>query len=202
MVQSMITLYGNRMCPYAQRCVISLEYVQAAYENVEVNLYGSGGFTKAQLQQVEARSGLEPKGYVPVLRVASDVVRESSMCVRRVAREFEALEPGDAAAADRLIELCDGKLSTEGRRAVEKGQRRSAGLDECLREVDEALEGRPYLAGQTFSTADACLVPFLFRVDQGLEIPAEYDRLREYLTRVLAEPHVKRTMPRTWWWWW
>jgi hypothetical protein len=49
----------------------------------DVNLYGSGGFDKRALKQVEERGGLQPpKGYIPVLAIGDDLFRESDHCVR------------------------------------------------------------------------------------------------------------------------
>lgn len=190
----MLTLYTNQKCPFAQRCGIALDYVGASYKAVEVNLYGASGFTKAHLKRVEEQAGLRPKGSIPVLAVGDELVRESADCVRRIARDYDALAPADPALADRLIALCDGPLATEGRRLVETRQRTSRAWEDILREFDV----QDYLAGPTFSTVDACLVPFLFRVrEANLFIPP---RLRDYLDRVLAEPHV--SMSSSWWWWW
>ena len=70
---SAITLYTNRMCPYAQRVAIALEHSGLKHERVEVDLYGSNGFTKKDLKAVEAKAGLSPKGYIPVLAIGDDL---------------------------------------------------------------------------------------------------------------------------------
>jgi len=199
-----ITLYTNRMCPFAQRCAVALERAGLVYESVEVNLYGSGGgFGKAELKAVEAGGGLAPKGYVPVLAIGGAVVRESSACVRAIAAAAApALAPGDAAAADAMIALCDGALAAEGRACVDAGRKRSPGLDRCLAEIDGRLAATPFVAGSSFSTADAVLLPFLWRIRERLEIPAACGRLGVYLDRECAAPTFARTVADPWWWWW
>ena len=78
-----ITLYTHTACPFAQRVWIALEYTKVEFERVDVNLYGSGGFEKRALKQVEERGGLlPPKGYIPVLAIGDDLFRESDHCVR------------------------------------------------------------------------------------------------------------------------
>ena len=116
-----ITLYTNRMCPFAQRCAVALERAGLVYESVEVNLYGSGGFGKAELKAVEAGGGLAPTGYVPVRAIGGAVGRESAACASAAAAAAPALAPGDAAAADAMIALCDGALAAEGRACVDAG---------------------------------------------------------------------------------
>ena len=76
-----ITLYTNRMCPYAQRVAIALEHSGLQHDKVEVDLYGSKGFTKKDLKAVETQAGLSPKGYIPVLSIDDETLRESTACV-------------------------------------------------------------------------------------------------------------------------
>ena len=91
-----ITLYTHTACPFAQRVWIALEHTQVEFERVDVNLYGSGGFDKRSLKQVEERGGLlPPKGYIPVLAIGDDLFRESDHCVRhRVAEHRPYGQPG------------------------------------------------------------------------------------------------------------
>ena len=78
-----ITLYTHTACPFAQRVWIALEHTKVEFERIDVNLYGSGGFDKRALKQVEERGGLlPPKGYIPVLAIGDDLFRESDHCVR------------------------------------------------------------------------------------------------------------------------
>lgn len=197
-----IILYTNHMCPYAQRTTLALQVLGLPYKSVDVNLYGSSGFTKDRLKLVESAAGLEPKGYVPLLQLDSTLIRESIDCVLALAERFPILQP--QREIDGLIALCDGPLASEGRRLVESGQRRSALFDQCLRSLDDALQtGDPFLAGDTFSVADCCLLPFLLRIHQGpLAIPTDYRHLQSYIERLQKDPKIASTMPRSWWWWW
>ena len=197
-----ITLYTNRMCPYAQRVAIALEHSGLPHDKVEVDLYGSKGFTKKDLKAVETQAGLSPKGYIPVLSIDDETLRESTACVERVgALAPEKLAPGDAAAAAWAVAHCDGPITRAGKDAVFSGQASTPELERALREIDAKLEGRDYIAGD-FSTADCVLLPFLFRIRKELEIPADASRLRGYLDRAFAHPSFRRTVAEPYWWWW
>ena len=162
-----------------------------AYEKVEVNLYGRGGFDKAALKQVETSGGLSAKGYIPVMAVGDEVIRESSVCVQRVADlAGAALRPDDAELAATLIKLCN---------ALPK-QTSSREIDALLRKCDDAVSTRAFLAGATLSVADVNLLPFLQRVED--DIPADATHLRGYMARARATPAFSKTVVPSWWWWW
>ena len=186
-----IKLYTHTACPFAQRVWIALEASGVAYEKVEVNLYGRGGFDKAALKQVETSGGLSAKGYIPVMAVGDEVIRESSVCVQRVADlAGAALRPDDAELAATLIKLCN---------ALPK-QTSSREIDALLRKCDDAVSTRAFLAGATLSVADVNLLPFLQRVED--DIPADAMHLRGYMARVRATPAFSKTVVPSWWWWW
>ena len=186
-----IKLYTHTACPFAQRVWIALEASGVAYEKVEVNLYGRGGFDKAALKQVETSGGLSAKGYIPVMAVGDEVIRESSVCVQRVADlAGAALRPDDAELAATLIKLCN---------ALPK-QTSSRETDALLRKCDDAVSTRAFLAGATLSVADVNLLPFLQRVED--DIPTDAPNLRAYMTRAHAHPAFAKTVVSSWWWWW
>jgi len=192
-----IKLYTNTACPFAQRVWIALEATGLSFEKVDVNLYGSGGFDKSKLKEVEARGGLSPKGYIPVVEIGDEVIRESSVCVERVAAlsaEAEgatSLMPEQPIVARELIDMCNSLPKSE----------RSRQLDALLKRADAALEqSSAYLAGNTFSIADACLLPFLQRVEY--DIPSDAKHLRAYMARMHKFPAFSKTVTPSWWWWW
>ena len=199
---SAITLYTNRMCPYAQRVAIALEHSGLPHDRVEVDLYGSKGFTKKDLKAVEAAAGLAPKGYIPVLSIDDETLRESTKCVERIGALAPAkLAPTDTDAAAWAVAHCDGPITRSGKDAVFSGQASTPQLERALRDLDAKLEGRDYIAGD-FSTADCVLLPFLFRIRKELEIPTDASRLRGYLDRAFAHPSFRRTVAEPYWWWW
>ena len=153
-----------------------------------MNLYGRGGFDKAALKKVETAGGLSAKGYIPVMAVGDDVIRESSVCVQRVADlAGAALQPDDAELAKTLIALCN---------ALPK-QTSSREIDALLRKCDDAVSTRAFLAGATLSVADVNLLPFLQRVED--DIPADATHLQGYMKRARANTAFSRTVVDSWW---
>ena len=198
-VQPKITLYTNTACPFAQRVWIALEASRIPFEKVDVHVYGSGGFDKSQLKKVEEAGGLSPKGYIPVLRIDNEVIRESSVLVERIADLSEeisgaiSLTPENAETAQALVQLCNTLPKCE----------RSRELDVLMHKANEAVAasgGEGFLAGMTFSTADACLLPFLQRVEDT--IPSDAKHLRAYMERAHKQTAFAKTVVSTTWWWW
>merc|ERR1712107_765290 len=100
------------------------------------------------------------------------------------------LLPEQQEVANELVSLCN---------ALPKSPR-SRQLDELIRKADTACSKTTYLAGENFSVADACLLPFLQRVED--DIPSSATHLRSYMTRVHELPAFSRTIVDSWWWWW
>lgn len=161
-----------------------------------MNLYGSGGFDKSQLKKVEVAGGLSAKGYIPVISIGDEVIRESSVCVERIAAlstqqaNAASLLPEKAAQAEELIKACNALPTRQS----------SPQLTDLMRKCDAACASSPYLAGATFSIADCCLLPFLQRVEE--DIPSDAPHLRAYMARVHQEPAFAKTVVPSWWWWW
>lgn len=203
-----MTLFSNRMCPFAQRAVLALEHAGVdSYEVVEVNLYGATGFTKAQLKKVEVGFGKKAKGLVPVLKMGDQLVQESMEVLRVIAEHFPHLQ--SCGEAKDMEAICDD-IAREGKRLVLSGKRRSDELDACLQKLDRVLESSDYLGGgEHLTTVDCCLLPFLMRIDHGgghfdddiISAPA-CANLRAYLDRVQSDSKISNTLPASWWWWW
>ena len=149
-------------------------------------------------QAVEKAGGLSAKGYIPVMKIDDEVIRESSLLVQRVAemsssvKGATSLQPELPELSDELIELCNELPK----------QARSRQLDDLCKRADAAIASSgAFLAGETFSVADACLLPFLQRVEsEGL--PNNTPHLREYYDRCTELPAFSKTIVSSWWWWW
>jgi glutathione S-transferase len=181
-----------------------LEEIGKPYELHKVNL-GAGEQFKPPL------SDINPKAKVPTLqRDDGSVLTEFPAIAFWLARTNpEAkLWPDDPEAAARALEAMDYAVATVHMRAFTRMFRPSAFtpnpadeekvkargremFDQGLRILDQALDGKDYVAGE-FSAADAAL----FYVEQwahGLKIPlppncaAHYERMR-------ARPAVQRMM--------
>ena len=131
---------------------------------------------------METSGGLSAKGYIPVMAIGDEVIRESSVCVQRVADlAGAALRPDDAELAATLIKSCN---------ALPK-QTSSREIDALLRKCDDAVSTRAFLAGATLSVADVNLLPFLQRVED--DIPADATHLRGYMARARRRPSRRRS---------
>ena len=86
---------------------------------------GSGGFDKAQLKKVEVAGGLSAKGYIPVMAIGDEVVRESSMLVERVAKlsaecaGAKSLLPEQPELSDELVRLCNSLPTSSSSRQLD-----------------------------------------------------------------------------------
>jgi glutathione S-transferase len=149
---------------------------------------GSGGFDKTELRRVEEAGGLAPKGYIPVMEIGDEVIRESSVCVERVAQlstevgGASSLLPESPAVANELVQMCN---------ALPK-QPTSRALDALLVQANSCLASSSCLAGERFSIADACLLPFLQRVEDAF--PADAEHLRAYMSRAHRLPAFSKTV--------
>ena len=131
------------------------------------------------------------------MRIGSEVIRESSVCVEREAtlssslQGVHSLTPEQPALADELVAACNALPKSSS----------SVQLDEMLRRADSALSEHAFLAGEQFSIADACLLPFIQRVEsEGL--PSGTSHLSAYYDRCMKLPAFSRTVVSSWWWWW
>ena len=175
----------------------ALEASGVAFDKVDVNLYGSGGFDKAKLKEVEKQGGLSPKGYIPVMRIDDEVIRESSVLVERVAAisstlpDAQSLAPEQPALAEELVAACNALPKSSSSRQ----------LDALLKRADQAVSEHGFLAGSQFSIADACLLPFIQRV-QSEGLPSDLKHLSAYYDRCMKLPAFANTVASSWWWWW
>mmetsp|Transcript_66956 Transcript_66956/g.119020 ORF Transcript_66956/g.119020 Transcript_66956/m.119020 type:complete len:260 (+) Transcript_66956:31-810(+) len=191
-----IKFYTHTACPFAQRVWIALEASGMPYEKVGVNLYGSGGFDKSELKKVESSGGLKPKGYIPVMSIDDEVIRESSVLVDRVA-ELSAevsgatsLLPEKPDVARELIRMCNSLPTSTS----------SFELSALLKKADKLLGESTFLAGETFSVADACLLPFFQRIEENF--PGGATNLQSYMDRMKQQPAFSKTVVSSWWYWW
>ena len=167
---SAITLYTNRMCPYAQRVAIALEHSGLPHDKVEVDLYGSKGFTKKDLKAVEAAAGLAEGLHSRALDRRRDAPRVDGVRGTVGALAPEKLAPGDAAAAAWAVAHCDGPITRAGKDAVFSGQASTPDLERALRDLDARLT-RDFVAGDAFRPPTACCSRFSFASARNSKSP-------------------------------
>jgi len=143
------TLYTADRCPYAARARIVLAEKRIAYEAVEIDLDDR----PAWIYEKNAT------GRVPVYEEDEGLVLPESEVIMEYLEERypePALWPADPAerALGRLwLNRFDDRLGG-AYYAARRSDEGRAELDRRLAELDDALEGQPYLSGREFGLAD------------------------------------------------
>ena len=162
----MITLYDAERCPYCARVRIALAEKGIEHEVVAIDLSDRPAWLYEK----------NPLGKVPVLEEGDFVLPESEVIMEYLEERYPepALWPADPAerALGRLwLNRFDDRLGG-AYYAARRSDEGRAELDRRLAELDDALEGQPYLSGREFGLADIGYVPWILRgLDRfGLEL--------------------------------
>lgn len=192
----------NKMCPYAQKSWIALEWSGINYKLEEVSLYGPNGkpdwFWK-----------LNPQGTVPVLVCnesdgSSNVLPDSELILDYMTqlKPSSNYDENDALVSqwrDRVSQ----KIAPVGKRAVLQGGKKE--LYKLLAEIDKEVVG-PYLCGNEMTMADCAAFPFLWRLDQEFgelnEKEHQCGRIRQWIDHCSEQKAFRTTIQKNWWWWW
>lgn len=177
-------LYSFRRCPYAMRARMALKASHLVVELREVVLRDK----PAEMLNAS------PKGTVPVLILNDGTVLEESLDIMQWAlknRDDQSwLGFGEDAlvAMDRLVEENDGpfKSALDAYKyasrddTIDTSQERSVGAEFMIK-LDGMLEGKSYLFGDSFSFADAAILPF---VRQFAHVDKEWFWSREWANTI------------------
>ncbi|WP_353472665.1 glutathione S-transferase family protein [Salipiger sp. H15] len=187
--------------PFAQGLVRDLRVRWALKEAglpYEVDLLAMG--TQGQ----PAHLARQPFGQVPVLATGETTMFESGAILWRIAEASGgALLPADRAGQDRALSWVFAALNTieppilmlqqAGRLAVDKaaaetmeGEIRKA-IERRLGQLQAAMEGRQWLAGDGFTVADLLMASVLRNL-RNTDIVAQFPKLDEFLGRCTARP--------------
>jgi len=204
MAEVRMKLYAHPFSSYCQKVLIAL------YENTTP-------FEFCMLAPDEPRTAAEhqalwPLKRMPVLVDDGRTVVESSIIIEHLALHHPGpvkLLPSDVRAAlevrmmDRLF---DNYVSTPMQKIVSDSLRAAAQrdgqgvaearalLDTTYRWLDDALRGRKWAAGDTFSLADCAAAPALFYADWAHPIGEAFSNVRAYRGRLLARPSFARAV--------
>ena len=156
-------LYSFRRCPYAMRARLALAVSGQSCVLREVALRDR----PAELYAVS------PKGTVPVLVLGERVIDESLDIMKWALQKADPegwLLPGKSEfeAAERLIEVCDGKFKFNLDRYKYSARHEPARREEFrelgavfLRSLEEKLAKNAFLFGPARSLADQAIAPFV-----------------------------------------
>jgi RNA polymerase-associated protein len=183
----MITLYDAPRCPFCARVRIVLADKEIEHEVVRIDLDNRPDFIK-ELNP--------PSGRVPVIEEDNLVLPESSVINEYLEERVPepALLPADPeerALARLLVFRFDDFGSPYYDLYFKRAEGAAERFHDALLALDRRLQTTPYLAGGTYSLADAAYVPWIFRAETriGLDL-ARYEAIAAWTERLLERPGV------------
>lgn len=193
----MYTLYiGNKnYSSWSLRPWVLMRELNIAFEEKLVPFQEGSSF--------ESFRAFSPTGKVPCLLDGGTVVWESLAITEYLAERHESVWPADPQA--RAWARCASTEMHAGFTALREQCTMNCGLRVRLDDLPEEVErdiarlielwaegrrrfGGPFLAGRSFTAADAFFAPVAFRV-QTYDLPLDEDA-RSYVTRLLALPSM------------
>lgn len=145
---------------------------------------------------------------VPVIDDDGFIVGESGAVVLYIAEKAGKLIPADFAGRTRVVQWCFAALATVERplfeiQMIDGGmggpgarERRATLVKEAgrwLSGLERRLDGRDWIASDTFSVADILLATVLRQV-RHTDLLDAYPRVKAHYTRALARPAWQRTL--------
>jgi glutathione S-transferase len=199
------TLHYHPLSSYCHKALIAIDVLGAAVDLRLLNL-GDAAERSAHL-------ALWPLGKMPLLVDQGRPIPETSIIIeylqRHHAQPGRTLIPSDPGQAldvrlwDRLLDLyvmtpmqalTADLLRPEGERDAHGVARAREGLQTACALIDHHLEGRTWVAGDTFSLADCAAAPALFYAVTYVPIAPQHARLAAYFDRLMDHPPVARTI--------
>ncbi|KAF9921797.1 hypothetical protein FBU30_008135 [Linnemannia zychae] len=216
-----LTLYSSRICPFANRVLITLQETQQEYENVEIDL-------KAPRPEYFLKE-INPYGEVPALKTADGNVIIESLIISEYLADTHpssnllSQDPLQRAQSRYLIQhwtnrtqpaiikasMSDESPEEEKVKAFEALETELEKVDALLRKVTHSTEG-PYFLGGQFSMADIALGPFLARnynwtalhdektqkgFEERLKANKNLQRFLAWRDAVVERPSVQKSVP-------
>ena len=182
----MLTLYDAARCPYCARVRIVLREKAISYEPVEIDL-------ENRPEWLSTKNSL---ARVPVLEEGGLLLPESRVIMEYLEERFPkpALMPEDVRgralvrlAFERFGELAEPYYDLL-REAPGVSRDRLVG---ALSRLDSRLGSTAYLAGETYSLADAAYVPWVLRAEARLGVEVRvFPALASWLGRLEERPAV------------
>ena len=205
------TLFTHRMCPFAQRAHIALNFVigSSNFQIEEIDLYGNkpSWFVK-----------MNPAGQVPVLKHVdvngkTDIVTESEDILDYLSildTNQGLLNPTtghESYTADRdWYKYMISALLREGRSTYPQGSAKLKGLlgEIESKKASENHEGNFLLTGNVPSACDCSFFPMLYRIEKDFQgdLLQDFSELSAYLERMKSVPEVRETIVSSYWMWW
>jgi|CZKU01.1.fsa_nt_gi glutathione S-transferase len=199
-----LTLYLHPFSTYSRRVRIALLEKNLEVDEIEVDM-------AARAHRKEPYLTLNPYGRVPTLVDGDLVLYESTAILDYIEARFPepSLVPADIkqrALVDMHMKLCDLQFTRPGgvvifsKRFIPEAKWRLDEMAKARGEVEKhfkilerQLEGQAFLAGDSYTLADVCYVPFLefmalFEVEPPPNVKAWSDRLLARPTSIATKP--------------
>jgi glutathione S-transferase len=200
-----LTLHYHPLSSCCHKVLIALDALGIEFDKRLLNL-GDPAERAAHLARW-------PTGKMPLLEDQGRPIPETSIIIehlqRHHARPGRTLIPDDPDAAldvrlwDRLFDLyvmtpmqaCTADLlRPQGERDAHSATQARAGLSSAYGFIDRRLEGRTWVAGETFSMADCAAAPALFYAVTYVPLPPQHAHLASYFDRLMDHPPVTRAI--------
>lgn len=199
------TLHYHPLSSYCHKALIAIDVLEVSVELRLLNL-GDAAERSAHL-------ALWPLGKMPLLVDQGKPIAETSIIIEHLQRHHASagrtLIPQDPAQAldvrlwDRLFDLyvmtpmqalTADVLRPQGERDAAGVARAREGLLTAYALIDHHLQGRTWVAGDTFSLADCAAAPALFYAVTYVPFEPQHARLAAYFERLMQHPPVARTI--------
>ncbi len=194
--------YGSGSCALSPHIVVRELGLDIEIEKV---VFGDG--VRTTEPHKENYYEVNPRGYVPALRLDSgEVMREGAAIVQFLSDQAPEKKLSPKAGTREHYQLLEWLtfISTELHKNFGPTFRKDLPEDEKTKAVDklkgrigwvnEALEGKEYLVGGSFTVADAyCFTILRWHPRAGINL-ADYPNVAAYYERIAARPAVQKAM--------
>ena len=181
-----LTLYDAARCPFCARVRIVLAEKGIPYEPVEIDLGDRPAWLYAK----------NPSGRVPVVEEGALVLPESRVIMEYLEERFPepSLMPADAGERAR-VRLALERFHDLAAPYYDLLWNRAGASEEPLRDelarLDALLSAHPYVAGESYTLADAAYVPWILRAESRLGIDiAAHGSLAAWVERLVRRPAI------------
>ena len=199
-----LTFHYHPLSSYCWKVLIALYEAGAPFEAEVVNF----GDPEARA----AYAALWPTAKIPLLVDGERVVPETSIQIEYLDRHYPGPTPLlpvdpetqlEARLWDRLFDnyvMTSMQAFTNDRLRAEKDrdplsvEQARATLLMAYGMIERRMQGRTWVAGETFSLADCAAMPSLFYASTVVPIPEDHPALRAYLQRLVERPSAARAL--------
>ena len=204
----MLTLYGQVMSR-AQRTLWLLEELEVPFEHVKTN-------QNAGESRTEEFLAINPNGHVPALKDGDDILWETIAINWHIANKFGAgsMWPSDGLQQAQVMQwslwmtnelegllvdyLRHAMVYPEDKRDPSKVEAAVAAYPAAMKVLDDYLQGREYLVGDSFTLADLNVASMMGLVDVYKQFDnSAFPTAVAWLEKMLARPARAKAMSHT-----